>query len=74
MARPKTIAARQGRVIVIVDESGLSERPCRVRTWAPIGQAPVPQYSFSWEQLSVIAGMSFWRVYFLLYKGSICIP
>lgn len=27
--------ARQRRVIVFVDESGLSERPTRVRTWAP---------------------------------------
>ena len=47
------------RIIVFIDESGLSERPCRARTWAPKGQTPVLQYSFSWKQLSVIAGVSY---------------
>ena len=61
VAGTKKIAARQGRVIVFIDESGLSERPCRARTWAPKGQTPVLQYSFSWKQLSVIAGLSYWR-------------
>jgi transposase len=74
VAHPKKIAARQGRVIVFIDESGLSERPCRVRTWAPKGETPVLQYSFSWKQLSVIAGVSFWRFYFRLYKGTIRTP
>ena len=32
VARAKGVAARQGRVIVIIDESGLSERPCRATT------------------------------------------
>ena len=70
----KKIAARQGRIIVFIDESGLSERPCRARTWAPRGQTPVLQYSFSWKQLSVIAGISFWRFYFRLYGGTIRTP
>ncbi|MBV9482871.1 MAG: winged helix-turn-helix domain-containing protein, partial [Acidobacteria bacterium] len=35
----KALAER--RTIVFVDESGLSERPHRVRTWAPRGQTPV---------------------------------
>jgi hypothetical protein len=61
VTNPKTIAARQGRIVVFIEESGLSERPCRVRTWAPKGQTPVLQYSFSWKQLSVIAGVSYWR-------------
>jgi DDE superfamily endonuclease len=74
VARAKKIAARQGRVIVFIDESGLSERPCRARTWAPRGQTPVLQYSFSWKQLSVIAGVSFWRFYFRLYGGTIRTP
>src|SRR5271155_3554527 len=73
-ARTKKIAARQGRVIVFIDESGLSERPCRARTWAPKGQTPVLQYSFSWKQLSVIAGLSYWRFYFRLFNGSIKSP
>jgi transposase len=70
----KKIAARQGRVIVFIDESGLSERPCRARTWAPRGQTPVLQYSFSWQQLSVIGGVSLWRFYFRLFAGSIRTP
>ncbi len=74
MAGPKTIAARQGRTIVFVDESGLSERPCRARTWAPRGETPVLQYSFSWKQLSAIAGVSFLRFYFRLYAGTIRSP
>jgi hypothetical protein len=43
-------------MLVFIDESGLSERPTRVRTWAPRGQTPVLQYHFNWNQLSVIAG------------------
>ena len=74
MAGTKKIAARQGRVIVFIDESGLSERPCRARTWAPRGQTPVLQYSFSWKQLSVIAGISYWRFYFRLFPGAIRTP
>jgi transposase len=74
VARVKKIAARQGRTIVFIDESGLSERPCRARTWAPRGETPVLQYSFSWKQLSVIAGISLWRFYFRLFSGSIRSP
>ena len=58
-------------MIVFVDESGLSERPTRVRTWAPKGETPVLQYHFNWKQLSVIAGISPWHFYFRLYPGSI---
>ena len=32
------------------------------------------QYSFSWKQLSVIAGLSHWRFYFRLFNGSIKSP
>ncbi len=74
MACLKKFAARQGRVIVLIDESGLSERPCRARTWAPKGETPVLQYSFSWKHLSVIAGLTYWRFYFRLFNGSIKRP
>lgn len=40
----------------------------------PRGQTPVLQYSFSWKQLSVIAGASFWRFCFCLYGGTIRTP
>src|ERR1039457_2502550 len=74
VASAKKSAARQGRVIVFIDESGLSERPCRARTWSPRGQTPILQYSFTWKQLSVIAGVSFWRFYFQLFPGAIKSP
>jgi len=59
---------------VFVDESGLSERPHRVRTWAPRGQTPVLQYSFNWKCLSAIAGITIWNFYFRLFPGSIKAP
>jgi transposase len=34
----------------------------------------VLQDSFSWKQLSVIAGISYWRFYFRLYAGAIRTP
>mgnify|MGYP000509970362 CR=1 FL=1 len=58
-------------MIVFVDESGLSERPTRTRTWAPKGETPVIQYHFNWKQLSVIAGISRVRFYFRLFPGAI---
>lgn len=74
MAGAKKNAARRGQTIVFIDESGLSERPTVVRTWAPRGQTPVIQYSFNWKQLSAIAGLSFWRFYFRFFPGTIRAP
>jgi transposase len=71
LASAKKKARREGRTIVFIDESGLSERPTRVKTWAPKGQTPVLQYSFNWKQLSVVAGISFWNFYFRLHTGAI---
>lgn len=56
---------------MFVDESGLSERPSVVRTWAPRGQTPQLEFSHAWGQLSVIAGITWWQFYFRLYRGSI---
>ncbi len=67
-------AARQGRIIVFIDESGLSERPTRVRTWAPRGETPMLQYHFNWNQLSILVGISFRRFYFRFYPGEIKSP
>lgn len=58
-------------MIVFVDESGLSERPTRVRTWAPVGQTPVIQFHFNWKQLSVIAGLTLAQCMFRFHEGSI---
>ena len=59
------------RTIVFIDESGLSERPHRVRTWAPRGQTPVLQYHFNWKVLSAVAGITWWNFYFRLYQDTI---
>lgn len=71
MASAQKKARQERRVIVLIDESGLSERPTRVRTWAPKGQTPVIQFHFNWKQLSMIAGMSFSNTYFRLHEGAI---
>jgi transposase len=71
LASSKKNAEKEGRTIVFVDESGLSERPYRVRTWAPKGETPVLQYHFHWNNLSAIAGITFWNFYFHLFAGAI---
>src|SRR5262245_57960769 len=63
----KRTARRRGQTIVFVDESGLSERPHRYRTWAPRGQTPVLQYHFRWKTLSLAAGITWWNFYFKIY-------
>lgn len=73
MARTKN-AARDGRIILCIDEGGLSCRPCGAGPWAPGGQTPILQYSFSREQLSVIADLSYWRFCFRLFSGALKSP
>jgi putative transposase len=58
-------------LIVFIDESGLSQRPTRVRTWAVKGESPVVQFRFNWDHISVIAGMHFAGVCFRLHDGSV---
>jgi transposase len=74
VAGDKKKARRERRTIVFIDESGLSERPHRVRTWAPRGQTPVLQYTFNWKCLSAIAGITIWNFYFQLFPGTIKAP
>ncbi len=64
-------AQREGRLIVFIDESGISERPTRVRTWALKGQTPVIQFHFNWNHVSVIAGLTRTNCLFRLHEGSI---
>jgi transposase len=71
VACDKKKALRQGRQIVFVDESGLSTRPTRVRTWAPRGQTPLLQETFNWKSLSIIGGLVLLRFYFQIHAGSI---
>lgn len=71
LAGAKKNAARQGRLIIFIDESGVSERPTRVKTWAKRGETPIVQFHFNWHQLSLIAGMHFSGLCFRLYDGAI---
>lgn len=71
LAVAKKKAQREGRTIVFVDESGLSERPSVARTWSLRGQTPVLQHSFTWKQLSAIAGLTFQQFYFRFFPGAI---
>jgi transposase len=61
----------EGRTIVFKDESGLSERCPVTTTWAKRGHTPVIQQSFSWSQMSAIAGLSWWRVCFRVFAGAV---
>ena len=74
LAGSKKNASRKGQTIVFVDESGLSLKPHRCRTWSPRGQTPVLQYHFNWKSLSAIAGVTWWTFYFRLYSGTIRSP
>jgi len=71
LASVKKKSLKERRTLVFVDESGLSERPSVVRTWAPRGQTPQLVFSHAWGKLSVIAGITWREFYFRLYRGSI---
>lgn len=59
--------SRSHALIVFVDESGISERPTRVRTWALKGQTLVIQFHFNWNHVPVIAGLTRINCTFRLY-------
>jgi hypothetical protein len=63
-------AQKEGRTIVFVDESGVSQRPHRVRTWSKRGVTPVLQHQFNWDNLSIAVGITLWQFYFRLYEGT----
>ena len=67
----KKKAHNEGRTLVFIDESGLSQKPHRCRSWAPRGQTPVLQFNFNWQKLSVAAGLTLRNFYFRLYPGAI---
>lgn len=71
LAQFKKKARKEGRTIVFVDESGMTQKPHRVRTWAPKGQTPILQHTFNWDNLGAIAGITWWNFYFRIYEGSI---
>ena len=49
----------------------MSERPTRIKTWAPRGETPVVQFHFNWHQLSLIAGLHFTGMCFRLHDGTV---
>jgi transposase len=64
-------ARREGRTLVFIDESGLSQRPSVARTWSLRGHTPVLRHSFTWKQRSVIAALSSRQFYFRFFPGAI---
>ena len=56
---------------MFVDESGMTQKPHRVSTWAPKGKTPVLQYHFNWDNLATIAGLTLRNFYFRMYAGSV---
>jgi transposase len=44
---------------MFADESGLSEKPPRRRTWAPMGMTPILRHSFNWKKVSVMAALKY---------------
>ena len=71
MACAQKKARREERTIVFIDESGLSEKCPVTRTWSLKGHTPIIQQSFSWKQMSAIAGLSWWRFYFRFFDSAI---
>ena len=71
LAGSKKIAKCEGPLIVFVDESGVSERPTRIKTWGIRGEKPVVQFHFNCHHLSLIAGMHCTGMCFRLHDGSI---
>jgi hypothetical protein len=61
-------------LIVFIDETGVSTKPHRVRTWAPRGETPVIRETFGWKSLSVIGAISLWRILFRIHPGAIKAP
>lgn len=49
----------------------MSQRPTRIRTWAPKGESPVVQFHFNWDHISVIAGMHLQGACFRIHEGAV---
>ncbi len=64
-------AQTEGRTLVFIDESGLSQKPHRCRSWAPRGPTPVLAFNFNGQRLSVAAGLTLRNFYFRLDPGAI---
>lgn len=57
MASDQKKARDRRAVLIFLDESGFSESPSVVRTWARKGQTPILVVPFNWKRLSAIGGL-----------------
>jgi hypothetical protein len=55
LASFKKKARAEGRTLVFIDESGLTQKPHCVRTRSPKGQTPLLFHCFNWKNLGAIA-------------------
>src|SRR6266851_5670124 len=60
--------AQNYTAIIFVDQNGLSERPHRVRTWAPAGRPRCRNMTSTGKVLSATAGIVCRSFYFRLYS------
>ena len=74
VARDLKKSRKEGRTIVFLDASGLTQKPHRCRTCAPRGQTPVLFHHFNWKNLSLIGGLTVWNLYFELFAEAIRHP
>jgi len=51
-------ALAEGKTLVFVDETGLSQQPVVRTTWAPKGQTPILYENFNWRKLSAIVALA----------------
>jgi len=70
----KARARKEGRTLVFVDESGLTQKPAAKSTWAPQGETPILELNFNWKKLSVIGGITLQSLYFQLHEDSVKAP
>lgn len=70
----KAKARKEGRTLVFVDESGLTQKPAAKRTWSPRGETPILELNFNWKKLSVIGGITIKSLYFQLHEDSVKAP
>jgi DDE superfamily endonuclease len=57
----KRVARRLGAWICFIDESGLSLRPARARTWAPRGKTPIVRVAGRGGRKVSVAGLAAYR-------------
>jgi transposase len=72
LARVEKKAAKEGRTIIFIDESGVYLLPIVVRTYAPCGQTPILKEFLSYDHLSLIGAVtSQGRLFLKVYEHSI---